>query len=758
MSCPPELTEPIRHEPVNHRAPGARLWPRSTSVLLLIVGAILGVGSFAVVMNMPDLPWHPARDAELVATYQSYRESGVLLVKHSGSGSNYAQAPSPGQWTSAAGDDDPGSYLVASLMSHVTNAASPYPGLKIAIAVLCGMPLLLLPLSIARLFSRARAGYSTLLLPAVMWLINHGTILIGTEYGLSDNTSPTRVYALYGFAASMAFLSLTLLLYFSTLRLRLGTLIGVSVVLAVLGGAGNLMRSLSGFGIAAAVGALWWLNRRGRGRWLQAAGATVVAVAIAFMLPIGVMNAVDSGRAAATGQSLSELPDSHGVWHPLYLGLSYPQPITGEPSVFGITWSDEFAWNKAREVDPDTVIASASYDAIMKTLYLKQIEERPSAALVLYGQKALYTIKYFGGMIAVVLIGFCLAVQRRGVHRKRLGAVLLLTAPTIAIGLVPPVLVVPLLHYYSELSAALGLLVAVGLGALIWVMTSMPSHVRAAERAKIAARLAELSQACRAASLTVVVPTRNGADVIRETVESFARVLSGNDEIVVIENGSTDSTTAILEIMEGEWQYTCRLGVLHSPPGLGIALRAGVLASGGARVLLSADDLPFGLSDLDQFRQLPRDSMLAIGSKAHPASNVHRSVRRTFQSRVFRIMREAILGSSVGDSQGTFWVDGDWCRLFAAFSRETGLMWTSEMVLAAEQQGVPIWEVPVTLRQGHDSVASRFHPGDAVRGLRGLVRLGLQKDDYIKDDWVSANGDVLPPTMGRPGAVAILKD
>lgn len=749
MSSSSVPVEPIQHASTNRQAPGARFWPTSTSVLLLLVGLVLSVASFVVVMNMPDLQWHPARDAELAVTYQSYRETGVLLVKPSGSGSNYTQAPSPGRWTSAAWDDDPGAYMVASLMSHFTHSSSPYPGLKVAMALLCSLPLTLLPTSIARIFRRARAGYSMLLLPGVMWLVNHGTILIGTDYGLADSVSPLRVYALYGLGASMAFLSLVLLAFFSTLRLRLGSLIAASVLIAALGGAGNLMRSLSGFGIAGAVGVLWWVNRRGRGRLLQTAAATLISIGIAFALPMAVMHQVDSGRAVLTGQSSSELPKSHGVWHPLYLGLSYPQPITGEPSAFGIVWSDEFGWNKAREVDPNVLIASAKYDAIMKTLYVQEVKSSPGAALLLYVQKALYTIKSFGGMVAVVLIGFVLALQRRGAHRPRLGRIVAIALPTIIIGVIPPVLVMPLLYYYSELSAAMGLLVAVGLGALIWVMTSMPSHVRAAERAKIASRLAELSNESRASSLTVVIPTRNGATVIEETVEAFAGVLSAGDEIIVVENGSTDSTESVLTIIERDWQYACEFKAMRSAPGLGVALRAGVLASQGSRVLLSADDLPFGLSDFDQFRLLPPDVIFAIGSKAHPASSVHRSTRRTVQSRVFRVMREAILGSAVGDSQGTFLVDGDWCRLFAAFSRETGFMWTSEMVLAAEQQGVPIWEVPVSLRQGHDAVASRFRPSDAARGLRCLLRLGLQKDDYLQDDWVSTHRGMAPVTIGH---------
>lgn len=716
--------------------PWNRPWPRATSALLALVGVVLAGVSFVVVLAMPDLPWHGARDLELIATYETYRETGVLLIKPEGTGSWYTQAPTESGLTSAAWDDDPGSYLVASLMSHVTRSDSPYPGLRAVMALLVALPLLVLPTAVARIFRRARAGYALLALPAAMWLVNGGTVLVGTEYGLVSDSSPTRVYALYGLAASTAFAGLTLLVYVATKRLGVRGLIALTLVVGVLGGVGNLMRSMSGAGVALGVGAVWWLHSSGRLRVLRAVAAVAVALAISFAVPSGVMSLIDQSRAQATQQPVSLLPDAHGVWHPLYLGLSYPEPVTGQVSPFGIPWSDEFGWSQAWSVDDTVLIASAEYDAILKDFYLDEVRAQPGAAARLYVAKLAYTVKHFAAMLVVVLVGIGLAQRRPGPHRPVVMAVFLITLPTLAVGLAPPVLVMPLLYYFSELSAALGILFSVGLGGLAWVVTSLPSHVRAAERAKVAGRLQELSQAPAAQSLSVVVPTRNGAEVVAPTVEALAGRLTAQDEIVVVENGSTDATSGVLARLEDGWSHPCRLVVLHSDPGLGVALRAGVLASTGDRLLLTADDLPFGLSDLEQFRQLPADRAVAVGSKAHEGSTVHRSPRRAFQSRVFRTLRSALLHSAVGDSQGTFWVDGTWCRMFAAFSRETGLMWTTELVLAAEQQGIGIVEVPVALDDRHERVTSRFTPRDALVGLRGLLRLALQKDDYMQDDWV----------------------
>ena len=727
------------------------MWPRSTTVLLVAVGAVLAIITFLTVLAMPDLPWHSARDLELRATYDAYRDTGVLLVKPTGTGSWYTIVPGAREMSPAAWDDDPGAYLVASLTSHITGSVSPYPGLRAVMAVLCALPLFVLPLAVARIFRRARAGYALVLLPVVLWLVNFGTVLIGTEYGLSDASSPTRVYALYGMAASLVFLSLTLLLLLSTVRLSWKWLVGITLAFGVLGGLSNLMRSMSGVGVAAAVAVLWWLSsRRGVRLWAAAAGA-LVAVVISFVLPSAVMHGLDSRRADVTGIPTNELPVAHAVWHSVYLGLSYPEPITGEPSAFHIPWSDEYGWAKAREVNPDVLIASTEFDAIMKKIYLDDVRAHPGPAVRLYVEKALYTIKHFGAMIAVVGVGLVLALRRRGTHRRHVWAAVAIATPTLLLGMVPAVLVMPLLYYFSEISAALGLLLAVGWGGLVWAVTSLPSHVRAAERVKIASRLHELAPQHRADSLSVVVPTRNGATVVGPTVAALGGALGPDDEIIVVENGSNDDTTAVLEEISRSWEHPCAFRVLHSGRGLGVALNRGVLASSGSRLLLTADDLPFGTGDLEQFRLLPPGTAVAIGSKAHPRSDVHRSTRRTVQSRVFRFMRESLLHSRVGDSQGTIWVDGPWCRMFAAFAREDGLMWTTELVMAAEVQGVPVVEIPVTLTEKHDTGASRFSFGDAVRGLRGIVRLALQKDDYVQDEWFTGAGS---ETVGDRAVIA----
>ena len=84
----------------------------------------------------------------------------------------------------------------------------------------------------------------------------------------------------------------------------------------------------------------------------MAGAAAAVSVVVASWLPGVAMDRINESRDRVVLAEASRLPDAHGTWHPLYLGLSYPSPITGDPSPFGVEWSDEWGWQKAARSTP----------------------------------------------------------------------------------------------------------------------------------------------------------------------------------------------------------------------------------------------------------------------------------------------------------------------------------------------------------------------------------------------------------------------
>ena len=97
-----------------------------------------------------------------------------------------------------------------------------------------------------------------------------------------------------------------------------------------------------------------------------------------------------------------------------------------------------------------------------------------------------------------------------------------------------------------------------------------------------------------------------------------------------MKNASQDGTAELLEGLALTYGPSLYDGVdiftveaVASAKGMGRAYRRGISVSTAPLVVFSADDLPFGTSDLDYWWAHPTVG-LAIGSKAHPDSQVDR--------------------------------------------------------------------------------------------------------------------------------------
>ncbi|MFE3589518.1 glycosyltransferase [Streptomyces niveus] len=241
-----------------------------------------------------------------------------------------------------------------------------------------------------------------------------------------------------------------------------------------------------------------------------------------------------------------------------------------------------------------------------------------------------------------------------------------------------------------------------------------------------------------AADLTVVVPAYNEEHRLRPTLDAICAYLRadperwGDWELIVVDDGSTDGTADVAARAAADEP---RVQVLTSEVnrGKGHALRLGVLASYGRRVLVTDADLATPIEELDALDDLLSNddvydsgyeaTAAVIGSRALPDSRVEVRQRpvREWLGRLGNRLIRLVAVRGIHDTQCGFKLfDGDKARAAFAASRLDGWGIDVEILRHFRRAGWPVAEVPV--RWSHQS-GSKVRPADYGRVLLELLRL-----------------------------------
>ncbi|MPY37767.1 glycosyltransferase family 2 protein [Streptomyces adustus] len=227
--------------------------------------------------------------------------------------------------------------------------------------------------------------------------------------------------------------------------------------------------------------------------------------------------------------------------------------------------------------------------------------------------------------------------------------------------------------------------------------------------------------------LTVVVPAYNEERRLGPTLDAITRYLDepegrwGEWEVVVADDGSTDATRDIVTACRDP-----RIQLVASPHnrGKGNALRIGVAASRGRRVLVTDADLAAPIEELEKLdKALGEGNAAAVGSRSVPGATIgsrqHRLRELLGRGGNFLIRSVAVPG--IRDTQCGFKLfDGDRARAAFAASRLDGWGIDVEVLQYFRRADWPLAEVPVSW--SHQS-GSKVRPLDYVRVLGELGRL-----------------------------------
>lgn len=219
-------------------------------------------------------------------------------------------------------------------------------------------------------------------------------------------------------------------------------------------------------------------------------------------------------------------------------------------------------------------------------------------------------------------------------------------------------------------------------------------------------------------TISYLVPIYNEEAVLAGTAAAIVARLEAHpgSEVVLVENGSTDRSPQLVEQLAGTLSSpNVRVVASHSAKGYGNAMRHGIDLASGDLLVITAADLPFGFSDLDEaLAQQPRPALM-IGSKAHPRSLVAVSAKRKAMSSAFRLLRRLALGLDVGDSQGTILIDRALAVRIRPRLASADFFFSTELIALATRLGVAPVELPVDYRDPR--------PGSTVRPLHDGLRM-----------------------------------
>ncbi|GAB2924669.1 dolichyl-phosphate beta-glucosyltransferase [Streptomyces heilongjiangensis] len=259
--------------------------------------------------------------------------------------------------------------------------------------------------------------------------------------------------------------------------------------------------------------------------------------------------------------------------------------------------------------------------------------------------------------------------------------------------------------------------------------------------------------------LSVVIPAYNEERRLGPTLDAIVSHLTATEaaetwEVLVVDDGSTDGTR---EVVAAVTERDARVQLIRGGPrnrGKGHALRLGVCASYGRRVLLTDADLAAPIDELELLDKALSDGhAAAIGSREAAGARIERRQHRLRENlgRAGNLLIRGLVVPGIRDTQCGFKLfDGDRAREAFAASRLDGFGIDVEILRHFRRAGWSVAEVPI--RWSHQ-------PGSKIRArdyAHVLGELATLKGRSVRSAARSVRpADVLAVTVFLLMAVAL---
>ena len=225
--------------------------------------------------------------------------------------------------------------------------------------------------------------------------------------------------------------------------------------------------------------------------------------------------------------------------------------------------------------------------------------------------------------------------------------------------------------------------------------------------------------------LSVVIPAYNEAGRIVSTLQRVTQYLSAQSytwEVLVVDDGSTDQTAALVEEHIRRHNGFRLLRVSHG--GKGWAVKNGMLAAGGQYRFMADADLAMPIEQLPKF--LPpgvADCDIVIGSReGEGAVRIGEPVLRRFLGRAYKVLIRLLLVPGLRDTQCGFkCYKGQVAQELFSLQRIPGWGFDMEVLFLARKFRRSICEVGVEWHYQSQSKVKPFR--DSLKMLVEIMRV-----------------------------------
>ncbi|MGD8589861.1 MAG: glycosyltransferase family 2 protein [Chromatiales bacterium] len=197
----------------------------------------------------------------------------------------------------------------------------------------------------------------------------------------------------------------------------------------------------------------------------------------------------------------------------------------------------------------------------------------------------------------------------------------------------------------------------------------------------------------RRQSISIIFPAFNEEENIRKAVEHGRKAMSkffADIEIIVVNDGSSDATAAIVDEMAAE---NSDVVLVHHEVnrGYGAALRSGIYKASKELIFFTDSDLQFDLEEIQHLQEWVHKYDIVAGYRARRADPAH----RRFNAWGWNVLVRLVLGLKIKDIDCAFKLFRR--EVFQNIRLETvGAMINTEILTLAQRNNMKIKEVPVS--------------------------------------------------------------